>query len=402
MKTFEIFSESKKKGQNGRRKFKIVLYKIHPDECIDTENEVGTQFNLNGITWIEEYCKKALDSIKGMFLRCEFLDEERTELCGHGMTDIIDDVPIFENATTIGSFTNGYIDEIIDDNGEKIKVCIGEGEIDSSCYHNFCERLDENIANGIFPNGSVEIMRTEGNDGIVYKYGYKEQGRIPTEFIHSGYALLGITPSDNTAKLVELNEHKEETNTMDEAKITALIEQTVSVYTNHASEINQYKEDCDKKVKELNETVETITSEKEEAIANSEKIQTALDECKKELDETYKKLDGLYEEIKTLREELGKAKAKERVGELNVAIADFSDTEKEYAKAEIDAFNADPVASEINSVVNKIWEGIGKIAKADADAAKVIAEQNAQKAKLEDIFSIVDTGAKAPEDTNIF
>lgn len=28
MKTFEIFSESKKKGQNGRRKFKLVLYKI--------------------------------------------------------------------------------------------------------------------------------------------------------------------------------------------------------------------------------------------------------------------------------------------------------------------------------------------------------------------------------------
>lgn len=402
MKTFEIFSESKKKGQNGRRKFKIILYKIYPDECIDVENEVGTEYNLNGITWIEEYCRKALDSIKGMFLRCEFLDDERTELCGHGMTDIIDDVPIFENATTIGTFTNGYIDEIEDDNGEKIKVCIGEGEIDSSCYHNFCERLDENIANGIFPNGSVEIMRTEGNDGIVYKYGYKEQGRIPTEFIHSGYALLGITPSDNAAKLVELNEHKEEINTMTDVEIKALVEQTVSAYTNHTSEINECKKECDEKVKELNKCLDKEKAEKNEAIANSEKIQAALDECKNELSKTYEKLDALYEEMDALRDELGKAKAKERVGELNAAIAAFTDAEREYAKAEIEAFEADPITSEINSVVNKIWEGIGKTAKAKSDAEKVAAEQNAAKANIEDIFSVVDTGTNVLEDTNIF
>lgn len=402
MKTFEIFSESKKKGQNGRRKFKIILYKIHPDDCIDEVNEVGTEYNLNGITWIKEYCEKALPSIKGMFLRCEFLDEERTELCGHGMTDIIDGVPIFENATTIGTFTDGYIEEIEDENGEKVWVCIGVGEIDSSCYHNFCEKLDENIANGIVPKGSVEIMRTEDNDGIVYKYGYKDKGRIPTEFIHSGYALLGITPSDDTAKLVELNEHKEETNTMDEAKITALIEQTVSAYTNHTSEINECKKECDEKVKELNKCLDKEKAEKNEAIANSEKIQAALDECIKERDAKCKELDELWEEVKVLREELGKAKAKERIGELNAAIAQFSDAEKEYAKVEIEAFEAEPVTSEINSVVNKIWEGIGKTAKANADAEKVAAEQNAAKANIEDIFSVVDTGTNVPEDTNIF
>lgn len=402
MKTFEIFSESKKKGQNGRRKFKIILYKIYSNDCIDEVNEVGTEYNLNGITWIKEYCEKALPSIKGMFLRCEFLDDERTELCGHGLTDIIDGVPIFENATTIGTFTDGYIEEIEDKNGKKVWVCIGVGEIDSSCYHNFCEKLDENIANGIFPKGSIEIMRTEDNDEIVYKYGYKDNGRIPTEFIHSGYALLGITPSDNTAKLVELNEHKEETNTMTDAEIKALVEQTVSTYTNHTSEINECKSTCDKKVEELNEIVETATAAKEEAIANSEKIQAALDECIKERDAKCKELDDLWEEVKVLREELGKAKAKERINELNAAIAQFSDVEKKYAKAEIEAFEADPVASEINSVVNKIWEGIGKTAKATADAEKVVAEQNAAKANIEDIFSVVETGASTPEDTNIF
>ena len=401
MKTFEIFSESKKKGQNGRRKFKAILYKIYPDSCVDEENQVGTEYNKNGITWIEEYCQRALPSIKGMSLKCEFLDEERTELCGHGMTDIIDGVAIFENAVMIGTFTDGYIDDITLENGETIKACIGVGEIDSACYHNFCEKLDEDIANGLYPSGSVEILRTEDNEGIVYKYGYKDFGRIPTEFIHSGYALIGVTPSDKNAKLVELNEtHKEEIYTMNDAEIKALVEQTVSTYTSHITEMNECKKECDEKVEELNKCLDKEKAEKNEAIANSEKIQAALDECKKELEEAYKKIDGLYEEMDVLRDELGKAKAKERVGELNAAIADFSDAEREYAKAEIDAFNADPIASEINSVVNKIWEGIGKKAKEDA----IIAEQNSanKNTSVEDIFSAVETKPAADTDTNIF
>ena len=401
MKTFEIFSESKKKGQNGRRKFKVILYQIFPDSCIDEENEVGTQYNENGITWIKKYCERALPSIKGMSLKCEFLDNERTELCGHGMTDIEDGIAIFENAVVIGTFSDGYIDEVELPDGNIITACIGVGEIDSSCYNNLCKKLDEDIANGIYPSGSVEILRTEDNDGIVYKYGYKDFGRIPTEFIHSGYALLGIAPSDKTAKLVELNQiQKEDIDTMNDVEIKTLVEQTVTSMLNHTSEINQCKEDCDKQIAELNATLETVTAEKNDAIANSEKIQSALNDCKNELEETYKKLDVLYEEMNALRDELGKAKAMERVGELNAAIAAFSDEEKEYAKAEIEAFKADPIASEINSVVNKIWECIGKKAKEDA----VVAEQNAAKqaCTIEDIFSAVETKSAVDTDTNIF
>ena len=401
MKTFEIFSESKKKGQNGRRKFKAILYQIFPDDCVDEDKEVGTQYNKNGITWLREYCEKALPSIKGMSLKCEFLDDERTELCGHGMTDIEDGIAIFENAVVIGTFSEGYIDEVELPNGETITACIGVGEIDSSCYNNLCKKLDEDIANGIYPSGSIEILRTEDNDGIVYKYGYKDYGRIPTEFVHSGYALLGITPSDKTAKLVELNEIlKEEIDKMNDAEIKALVEQTVTSMIKHTAEINQCKNDCEKQIAELNDTLATVMAEKNEAIANSEKIQTALDDCRKELEETYEKLDGLHKEMDALRDELGKAKAKERVGELNAAIAAFADTEKEYAKAEIEAFKADPITSEINSVVSKIWEGIGKKAKED----DIVAEQNSSNHEIhiEDIFSAVETKPAADTDTNIF
>lgn len=400
MKTFELFSESKKKGQNGRRKFKLILYKIYPDECIDVENEVGTQYNLNGITWIREYCEQNLDSIEGMFLRCEFLNEERTELCGHGLTDIVDEVPIFENATTIGRFTKGYIQEIEDENGEKMLVCIGEGEIDSSCYHNLCKELDKNIALGIYPQGSVEIMRAEDEERIIYKYGYKEKGRIPVKFIHSGYVFLGIKPSDSSARLLELNSKKEETS-MNEAEIKALVEQTVSTYKNAEVEINQCKEDCAKQIAEANSATEAVIVEKNELQASVDELNAAIEKWKADYEALNTERDALWAEREELQKALGEAKARERIGELNAAIADFSDEEKAYAKTEIDAFNENPESVEINSIIGKIYEGIGKSTKADAAKKEAeVAEQNAQTTQVEDIFSAVEPAVS--EDTNIF
>ena len=49
MLSFEL---SEKKKKNGRRPFKAVLHEVYPDSVI--ENNVGTQFNENGITWIEQ------------------------------------------------------------------------------------------------------------------------------------------------------------------------------------------------------------------------------------------------------------------------------------------------------------------------------------------------------------
>ena len=399
MKKFEIFS---KKDENGRRNFKLILCEIFPDSCVDEVNEVGTMFNKNGITWLREYCEKALPSIEGMSLRCEFIDDERTEIFGHGDTGVIDDSPTFENAVVIGTFKRGYIDEIETEKG-KILALIGEGEIDAQCYHNFVTKLDEDIANGIYPNGSVEIMRAKGQEGIVYKYGYKENGRIPSEFIFSGYALLGIEPADDSAKLIELNEDKhKEDKTMDKSDIKAIVAEVVAEMNSSKAEKEAMQAECDAKVAEANQAVETITQEKNEIVASSEEIQKALDDLKAEYDELNKRYDALWEEKITLEEALGEAKAKERIGELNEAISIFSDTEKDCAKAEIEAFKENPVESEINSVVSKIYEEIGKNAKTQAE--KEIQELNSKKEEIEDIFSEVidDASADDIEDTNIF
>lgn len=401
MKTFEI---SSRKTKNGRRKFKAILYEIFPDSCVDEVGQVGTMFNENGITWIKQYCEDALPSIQGMSLKCEFLDDERTELCGHGETEICseDGLPVFENAVVVGTFDKGYIDEVEMPNGEKKTVCIGEGTIDGLCYNNFCKKLEEDIENGNAPSGSIEILKTGDNDGIVYKYGYKEFGRIPMIFEHSGYALLGVRPADQTAKILELNS-KEDKEIMDEAQVKAIASDVVNTMMNVTTEVNKCKEDCENKISEANAKVEEVISEKNEIEASVEQLKKALEDLQKEYDELNKKWDELWEERNALEKALSEAQAKERISEMNAAISDFSDEEKEFAKDEIAAFNNDPHSIEINSIVSKIWEGVGKKAKTDAEAAATVAaEQNASKVNLDDIFAEVGGKTAGTEDMNIF
>ena len=396
MKTFEIQSKDER---NGRRNFKVILHRIFPDDCVNESEQLGTMYNDNGITWIREYCEKALNTIAGMPLRCAFLDEDRTELAGHGLTDIIDGEPVFEEACMIGSFTGGYIDEVENEDGETILAVIGEGEIDAACYHNFVEKLEEDMANGDAPYGSVEIMHTPDNEKIQYVYGYKDKGRIPMDFIYSGLALLGVSPADHNSKLIELNEtQNKEDKTMNETEMKALVSQVVAELSNHTAEMNQCIENCNAQVAEANEARDNAVAELNELNASVAEIQAALEAAKAELDEKYQELDALHAELCTLRKELGEAKARERVGEMNNAVANFTDEEKAYAAAEMEAFNADPMSVEINAIVEKIYEGIGRASK-EADSKEV--ETNEAEVNIEDIFAPMSL-TEEPEDLNIF
>lgn len=396
MKLFEV---SSRKSKNGRRKFKLILHEIYPDSCIDTVNEVGTIYNENGITWIEEYCQNNLSTVKDMSLRVEFADEfNRVEILGHGETGLQDGLPLFENADVVGHFTNAYIDEIVEDGVTK-KVAIGEGYLDEMCYPDFVAKLIEDTANDEAPYGSVEIYRSGDNSGIIYKYGYKENGRIPTDYIYSGYALLGIRPADKTARLLEINESNKEEKTMDENQVKALIGQVVAEMLATSAELNKCKEECAAQVAAASEAVAAKDKQIEELNSQISSIQSELDACKREKNELNTANETMQTEINSLKETIVESQKKEKIGELNAAIADFSDEEKAYAQAEIDAFNADPITSEVNSVVNAILVGVGKKAR---EAAAVVAEQNAAKADIEDIFAEVGVTPTSEEDSNIF
>ena len=56
---------SSKESKDEKRKIRVILHEIYKDK---------SQYNKNGITWLEKYCKKNLDSIKGTSITCEFIN----------------------------------------------------------------------------------------------------------------------------------------------------------------------------------------------------------------------------------------------------------------------------------------------------------------------------------------
>lgn len=394
--TMPIFELSSKKHKNGRRPFKASLYELQPPECV--VDDVGTKYNKNGITFLEEYASQTLESIKDMSVRVEFIDDERTMILAHGDTGVSDDgLPLFNNATTIGHFTKGYIADITL-NGETKRCVCGDGYLDEMAYQPFIQSLETQLNNGNSVDGSIEIYRTDNNDAIVYKKGWLEKGRIPTEYIHSGWDMV-INPADTSSTLLELNNSKtnKEDKTLDEKE---LIQSTIS-------ETNSKNEEMLAKITELNSTIcekDSIIAEKDEKIvelnATVEQVQKALDDLKKE-HETY------WAERDALEKELGELKAKARLGELNAAIEGFSDEEKKYAESEINSFNEKPLEGNIDAIVDKIYAGIGQASKKASDDAKV-AEQNSAKENKDneviDIFSEMcsETQNADEEDVNIF
>lgn len=397
MATFEL---SAKKYKNGRRPFTAILYELQPPECV--EDDVGTKYNKNGITFLEEYCSQQLESIKDMSVTVEFIDEDRTQICGHGMTGTQDGMPTFDNATVVGHFTEGYITDI-EINEISKRVVAGKGYLDEMRYHAFVENLEKELNCGNSVEGSIEIYRAEGNDSIIYKKGYLEKGRIPTQFIHSGWSMV-LNAADTTSTLIELNEknNKEEQVNMefDMNEVKSVIQSTIT-------ELNSKETELNNKVAELNQSIAskdaTISEQNEKIVelnATIEQVQKALKDLESER-ETY------WAEREALEKELGELKAKARIGELNTAIEGFSDEEKKFAESEINSFNDKPLEGNIETIVNKIYAGIGQASKKATDEAKV-AEQNSAKENKEneviDIFSEMCTEAQGndEEDVNIF
>lgn len=363
-----ILELSSKESKDGKRKIKVILHEIYKDK---------SQYNKNGITWLEKYCKQNLDSIKGTSITCEFINEERTEILGHGETGIEDGIPVFENATMIGILERGYIDDIEID-GESKKVCIAEGTLDAMRYKNFIDVLEKRYLGGEAIYGSVEIMGLKENENkIKYLEGYKEKGRIPTEFRYSGFAILSVEPSDDTARLLEINNRKENV-TMDDLK--KLLEDI----KNRIDETAECKRQLEENKKELNSAKMT----ENELLEKLATLQNENDELSKELKESKTKIENLEKELKT-------TKSKGLVSELEEALKEFTDEQKEPAKKEIEEFKSDPINSnlEIEDIVQKI---LAEIDKKLFDLKKEnMGEQNSFKYNENDILEeVFETNSK--------
>ena len=354
-----ILELSSKDDKDGKRQVKVILHEIYKDK---------SQHNKNGITWLEEYCKNNIDSVKGISITCEFINDERTEILGHGETGIEDGVPILENATMIGVLERGYIDDIVVD-GETKRALIGEGYIDAMRYKNFVDVLEEKLHANETIFGSVEIIGLKENGNrIKYLNGYQEIGRIPTEYRYSGFAVLGVMPSDETARVIEINDRKEND---DMEKLEKMFEK----FEEKFDKTNEYKQELEKKQKEIDD----LTKQIEDLKAQSESLSDKLKETDK------------------LKDELDKLKSSTLKEQLNTALADFSDKEKEVAKESIEKFSADPInaTESIQDIVDTILVAIGK--EVCELKKKKVSEQNSYKCEdtniLGEVFEINETSS---------
>ena len=174
----------------GRRKIKLVLHEVYPDR---------QHWNRNGITYLEQYTRDNADSIKGMPLCAEFLDDDKDVPYGHGLTGYIKNMPVFEDSVQVGSFEDWSIEDVEID-GEMRRCLCAIGYINESRYPKFVEWLEKQLESGSPVYGSVEFSGTKDNDGeIIYDGGWKEQGRVPMVYDYIGHSIISIAPADDAA-----------------------------------------------------------------------------------------------------------------------------------------------------------------------------------------------------------
>jgi exonuclease VII small subunit len=352
-----ILEMASKKTKGGRRYIKMALLTIHDNE----EDKQG-----NGLHWNETYVLNNIDSAVNMPICCTFTDETKTVPLDHGYTGNMEDdngniIPIFENSEVVGTIEKATI-QTLNINGSDKKVLVGEGYLFNQRYPNFVKWLKENMETSTIKS-SIELVGTEENDNhIIYDGEATNEYRVPMEFNFSGTAILSVKEADENAVILEAaslnknNNEESEGNKMDE-KTLALITDSVKVAV---SETNSKNAEYEAKIAELNQIITEKDNKITELNASVAELEKAIADVNAEMDEARTKLDGAWDEKAALEKLLGEARAKERIGELNEAIKDFTEEQKGFAKDEIEKFNADPVNVEINTVVDAIYRGIGK------------------------------------------
>lgn len=405
---FEISSET---ARGGKRPIKLILHRI-----MDSPDD----YQRNGISWKEEYVVEAAKRIAPAEITVEYIRKgitaDETEIAGHGyMKEEIEDadgnlMPRFsEDSESVGSIVKAYVTDVELD-GVMTRVLMADGVIYEHRHRGLVDWLKQNVPLGTVM-GSVEIVGTPENDNqIVYEDGYKEYGRVPMQYEYAGYAILSasVPPADEACYILEVNEKEE--NSMDESKIRELVEEIKgelhAVYdknTELTSELNSANEQKDAKVSEL-----------EEANAKVQNLEAALEQVKAELasyreeeaklwEENEKKWSDLCAQKDILEKEIAEYKVKERLSELESALKPFTEEQKAMAAEQIEAYKADPMTHEVNSIVNEIYAGIGKQAmEAKKEEESHVGEQNSNTHDINDIFSEIVNENKTPEEGSIF
>lgn len=391
MKVQERFLEiSQATNPNGRRRVKLILHEIYPDT---------TQWNRNGITYLEQYTRDNADSVKGMPLCAEFLDDDKDIPYGHGLTGQINNMPVFEDSVQVGVCEDWSIEDI-EIEGSIHRCLCATGYINEGRYPKFVKWIEDQLADGVTISGSVEFVGTKDNEGeIIYDGGWKEEGRIPMIYDYSGYCILSVKPSDPSAILIELNQFKDtnleviEMNEEMKNALSALESSVISAFKETRNvEVNEQVTSLEAQVAELNAKIAELNIEIESKNAKiaelNQKCKDAEENACKKVEESECKVKEAEDNACKAKKELNKLKKANKITELNQALSCFTEEEKSFAKDEIEAFNADPFSVEINSITEKIEAASYRKLREEQKARTV--EVNSIKDEFDGIMAAVD------------
>lgn len=392
----KVLEISSKQSKGGRRRIEIVLHKIPTDKH---------ETNRNGIHWSEENTQRNIESVKGIPICAEFTDIDKEFPLGHGYTSTerIDgkDTPLFENSEVVGVIEKGEIKNV-EVNGENIRALVGIGVLYDQRYPKFCSWVKQNsILSKV--DSSIEIMgKSENNNKIIYDDGEcNEEWRCPRDYDYSGVAILSVLPADSDAIVLECAQakenNKEENLNMDEKELKSIIVSTIT-------ETNSVKEDMNAKITELNSQIEAKNVEIKEL---NEKLDAEKEAKETEVNanaDKDKTIEELNTKIANLENELSACRKKELNSALDKAIETFSDDEKKFAESEINAFRENPENGNVDTIVSKIFAGIGQASKKAEDEAKIAEQNSVKENETIDIFSEMNSENtdSESEDTNIF
>ena len=198
----ELFELNEQKELDGRRRFRASLHEIYPDE---------SGMNNNGICYLEQYTRANMESAKGIPVCCEFVDGRKREPLGHGETGVRnkDGMVMFEDSIVVGVVDDVTIEDAQIEGNTK-RVLMATGYIYEQRYPNLVEWIEQRLNANMAVRGSVEFIgKAENNGEIKYLNDFNGMGRIPTEYVYSGYCLLSVPAGDNAAVVFELNESKD-------------------------------------------------------------------------------------------------------------------------------------------------------------------------------------------------
>lgn len=186
------------------------------------------EYNLNGITWLEEYVEANIDSIIGApYVVSWLVDKEIPS--NHGTMSYDDEGNAQFEGESVGTIQKAYVDTVEID-GQTEKRLVTEGYLFKQRIPKFIKFLKEKIeVEGEHIKGSIEINGKGDSKEIEYLEGRTNNdgtlkiGRIPTVFDFTGLAILYLeTPADSGSEIIELN--SKEGNELKKGKINQKVE----------------------------------------------------------------------------------------------------------------------------------------------------------------------------------